>query len=64
MTIAQSIRTAALQWPLGFFGDVESRILFSAFSTVFDHPRGEVETIRLGKNHFRVFCLFVALALE
>jgi len=61
MSIAQSIREAALSWPLGFLGDVESDIIW-AFMTESETE----ETLRRGYEHVhgRTFALIVAEALS
>lgn len=61
-TIAQSIREAALRYPLGFFGDVESVIVNYAFS---DYIEPAIRQL-MGRAsvHARTYYLFVAEALE
>lgn len=58
MTIAQSIRAAALSWPLGFLGTVESHILNIAFSN--PGEPWECEPY----EHWRTYMLLVAEALS
>lgn len=63
MTIAESIRSAALSYPLGFFGDVESRILDDAFLTNAD-MNDRYWAVVVGSVHWRTYALLVAEALE
>ena len=62
MTIAESIRSAALAYPLWYFGVVESRILDVAFISLTDW--GEWADVSIGGVHWRTYALLVAEALE
>lgn len=60
MTAAQSIRQAALSWPLGFLSDEETDIVW-----LYCGP-GEYETFERFMNEFqsRIFMLLVAEELD
>lgn len=62
MSIAETIRRAALSWPLGFVGDVESVILHTAFM---DHIESALWVL-FGRASVqgRTYMLLIAEALE
>lgn len=61
--ISESIRCAALAWPLGFVGDVESAVLNWAFQSIMEDT---VQTLIMRGDHEHAvfYMLFVAAALE
>lgn len=61
-TISESIRHAALSWPLGYMGDVESCIVNYAFSDRFDCALRVM--VGNASVHARTYYLLCAEALE
>lgn len=57
MSTAQTLRDAAVTWPLPYLSDEESQVIFSFFAP---HER----MIFLNSTEGRTFLLFVACALD
>lgn len=58
MTLAQSIREAALTWPMPPSGHVEAAIITWGFCGIFEPLREASDDVE------RIYMLFVACALE